>query len=640
MALANLSGELQLVNRSLASLLDYQPDELVGVNLDSLGHPEDVPNSQTLVEEILQGEPAGREFERRFLTKAGGVVSALLIFSPLRGVDNQPDRLLVQLLDITRRRQAEEDLRWKTAFFEAQIDSTIDAVLVVDGKGEKILQNQRFLDLFKVPTSILDEKDHESLLTHATAMMKDSERFLEKVRYLYAHPEETSRDEFEFKDGTVLDLYSSPVAGDSGKHYGRIWTFRDVSERKLTEDALRLLSSAVEQSPVSVIITNPQGHIAYVNRKFTQWTGYSFEEVLGKNPRILKSGLTSPQEYKEMWATITQGAEWHGELRNRKKNGDLYWESAAITPIKDGNGRITHYLAVQEDTTQRKIIDSQLRQAQKLEAIGQLTAGIAHEINTPMQYVGDNVTFLKESWAGIVQLLSVVRQMRKDWASGALVDESLRQLEACSQAVDLEYLENEIPRAIEQSLEGIQRVKVIVRAMKEFSHPGSEGKGAVDINKAIETTISVARNEWKYLAEMETHLAADLPLVSCHGGQLNQVILNLIVNAVDAIRQALGESPEAKGKITITTRRQGDWAEICVRDTGTGIPEKIQPRIFEYFFTTKPVGKGTGQGLALAHNTVVKEHSGKIWFETEVGKGTAFFIQLPLSASERGSAGT
>jgi signal transduction histidine kinase len=174
--------------------------------------------------------------------------------------------------------------------------------------------------------------------------------------------------------------------------------------------------------------------------------------------------------------------------------------------------------------------------------------------------------------------------------------------------------------------------------MKEFSHPGSEGKGPVDINKAIETTVTVSRNEWKYVADLETHLAADLPPVHCHAGQFNQVMLNLIVNAVDAIRQALGENSASKGKITITTSHQGEWAEISVRDTGTGIPEDVQPRIFEYFFTTKPVGKGTGQGLALAHNTIVKKHSGKIWFDTEPGRGTVFFIHLPLETSASAGA--
>lgn len=640
MALVNLSGDLLQVNRSLAGLLGYQPDELVGTNLRRLGHPEDIPNFQTLVEQFLKGAPAEQQYERRFLTQAGGVVWTLLTLSRICGPDDQSSCLLIQLQDITLRRQADEDLRWKTAFFDAQANSTVDGVLVVDGKGERILANQRFIDMLKVPPHVLNDKNEEVLIQYCAALMKNPELFLENVRYLYHHRSQTSQDEIEFKSGMVLDRYSSPLIGRDGSYYGKIWTFRDITERKRTEDALRLLSSAVEQSPVSVLITDLQGRITYVNRKFTQWTGYSFEEILGKNPRILKSGHTTPEEYRKMWKTITQGSEWHGEFRNRKKNGELYWESAAITPIKDGSGRITHFLAIKEDTTERKIIDSQLQQAQKLEAIGQLTAGIAHEINTPMQYVGDNVTFLKDSWAGIVQLLSVVHKMRKDGAGGALPEEPRRQLELCCQTVDLEYLEGEIPRAIEQSQDGIQRVKVIVRAMKEFSHPGSEGKSVIDINKAIETTITVARNEWKYVAEMETHFAADLPPVPCHAGQLNQVILNLIVNAVDAIRQALGERSDAKGKITITTRRQGDWAEISVRDTGTGIPETVQPRIFEYFFTTKPVGKGTGQGLALAHSTIVKKHNGKIWFETEMGRGTAFFIHLPLAAAASTSAGT
>jgi PAS domain S-box-containing protein len=640
MALANRSGELLQVNRSLAGWLGYQSDELLGTSLHRLAHPEDVPNSQILVEQWLHGKVGERPLECRFLTKAGAVVWARLLLSRVPGPDDPSFRLLIQLQDITQQRQDEEDLRWKTAFFEAQANSTAEGVLVVDGKGKRILVNPRFTEMLKVPQRVLDDKNEEALIQYCTGLANNPELFLEKFDYLSHHPSQTSQDEIEFADGMALDRHSSPVIGKDGKHYGRIWTFRDITERRRTEDALHLLSSAVEQSPVSVVITDPKGRITYVNRKFMQWTGYKLEEILGKNPRILKSGHTSAEEYRSMWKTLTQGAEWHGEFRNRKKNGELYWESAAITPIKDGSGRITHFLAIKEDTTERKIIDSQLKQARKLEAIGQLTAGIAHEINTPMQYVGDNVTFLKETWAGIGQLLSAARQLHREGAGGALSEGSFRQFAACCQAVDIEFLEGEIPRALEQALEGIERVKVIVRAMKEFSHPGAEGNGLVDLNKAIETTITVTRNEWKYVAEMETHFAADLPPVPCQAGPLNQVILNLIVNAVDAIRQALGEGSEAKGKITITTRRQGDWAEISIRDTGTGIPEQVQPRMFEYFFTTKPVGKGTGQGLALARNTIEKKHNGKIWFETEVGKGTAFFIHLPLAAAAGASAGT
>jgi signal transduction histidine kinase len=174
--------------------------------------------------------------------------------------------------------------------------------------------------------------------------------------------------------------------------------------------------------------------------------------------------------------------------------------------------------------------------------------------------------------------------------------------------------------------------------MKEFSHPGSEEKQVIDINKAIDTTVTVARHEWKYAAEVETFLEPGLPQVACHAAEFNQVILNLLVNSAHAIQQVVGDGSRGKGKIVIRTRRDGDWIELAISDTGTGIPPEAQPRIFEPFFTTKPVGKGTGQGLALAHNTIVKRHGGKIWFETAPGKGTTFFIRLALSEPQAEAA--
>jgi signal transduction histidine kinase len=283
------------------------------------------------------------------------------------------------------------------------------------------------------------------------------------------------------------------------------------------------------------------------------------------------------------------------------------------------------------DVTEREILGQQLRQAQKLEAIGQLAAGIAHEINTPIQYVGDNTRFLQESWPPFHALLAIAREMQRETTQGPISPQTLQRLDALDQEADFEYLETEIPHAIEQSLEGIQRVSKIVRAMKEFSHPGSQEKKAIDINQAIDTTIIVARNEWKYVSDVETHFDPSLPLVLCHAGEFNQVILNLLINAAHAIAQALGDGSQDKGKIVISTVRDRDAVEISVSDTGVGIPEAVRSRVFEPFFTTKPVGKGTGQGLALAHTAIVRRHGGKIWFDSELGKGTTFYIRIPFA---------
>jgi len=198
-------------------------------------------------------------------------------------------------------------------------------------------------------------------------------------------------------------------------------------------------------------------------------------------------------------------------------------------------------------------------------------------------------------------------------------------------ASDLDYLFEQIPVAIRDTLEGVQRVTEIVRAMKEFSHPGGQEKAASNLNRAIETTVTVARNEWKYVAEIELDLDPQLPAVPCFIGEFNQCILNLVVNAAHAIGDVAKNAPASKGRITVRTRLDGCCAEVRVSDTGTGIAELIRPKIFEPFFTTKGVGKGTGQGLYLAYQTIVKKHQGTITFESETGKGTTFIIRLPLN---------
>ncbi len=545
---------------------------------------------------------------------------------------SEEGELLLVGADITERRQAEEELRYKTAFLEAQTNATLDGILVVDVDNRVILKNRRMPEIFEIPPELSEEQDDETLLKHAMSKVKGQDAFVEQVRYLYSHNEATSHDEIEFKNGTVLDRYSSPVIGKDGTHYGRMWIFRDITKRKRNEHAVRQLSQAVEQSPAAVLITNLEGNITYVNHRFKESTGYSFEEVVGRNPRFLKSGHTSASEYKQMWETIHHGREWRGEFCNKKKNGENYWGSVAITPIKDDHGNPTHFLAIEEDITERKLMESQLRQAQKLEAIGQLAAGIAHEINTPIQFVGDNTQFVKDAWSALDPGLSLLRALSKQGPGEALAPELLDQVQEVLGAVDSDYLRREIPMALDQSLEGIERVARIVQAMKEFSHPGSDEKQFTDINKAILTTLTVARNEWKYVAEIKTILGNELRLVPCYAGELNQVFLNLIINSAHAIAQAMRDGPENKGTITIRTTQDEDWTTISVQDTGVGIPVEIRSRIFEPFFTTKEVGQGTGQGLALAHSSIVRKHGGRIWFESEVGVGTTFYIQLPMAA--------
>jgi signal transduction histidine kinase len=294
------------------------------------------------------------------------------------------------------------------------------------------------------------------------------------------------------------------------------------------------------------------------------------------------------------------------------------------------NGAVVRYDGMCEDITERKSLQEQLLQAQKLESIGQLAAGIAHEINTPTQYIGDNTRFVRDAFEDLKCLWDEFQELAEAARANDGCRRILGDISATMARIDAPFLVDEIPKAIDQALEGASRVATLVSAMKEFSHPGSKEKTPIDLNHSIANTITVARNEWKYIADLETDFDKSLPQVSCLPAEFNQVILNLIVNAAHAIADALPKGSLGKGKITVETHKLPTCAEIRIADTGTGIPEAIRNRIFDPFFTTKEIGKGTGQGLSIARSVVVDKHGGSIRFETEEGKGTTFILCLPL----------
>ena len=283
----------------------------------------------------------------------------------------------------------------------------------------------------------------------------------------------------------------------------------------------------------------------------------------------------------------------------------------------------------------------QLVQSEKMASIGQLAAGIAHEINTPIQYIGDNVRFFSQSFIDIFTHISVVSQrlsqcvqIFRDSRENHTLRRYLEEIKASEERTDLEFLNEEIPMAIEQTLKGVDHVTEIVRSMKAFSHPGVKEQLVVDVNQALENTVTVCRNEWKYVADMEMELAPDLSPVICSPGAVNQVFLNLIINAAHAIDASLSETSDEKGVIHIQTREDRDAVAISIRDTGSGIPEAVQSKIFDPFFTTKDVGKGTGQGLAISWSIIVEQHGGEIRFETG-DNGTTFFIRLPIDKGKK-----
>ncbi len=298
----------------------------------------------------------------------------------------------------------------------------------------------------------------------------------------------------------------------------------------------------------------------------------------------------------------------------------------------------THLRQTMRFAIERKRSEDALRERErelshigKMNAIGHLAAGIAHEINTPMQYVGDNVRFLTESTAELAVVLRAAAAVADASRTGAPVAEAVAALVTAMNGADIPYLLDEIPGALGESAQGIAHVTRIVGAMKEFSHPGTHEIREIDVARVVQTTLTLCRNEWKYVAEAVTDIPDDLPPLPCHPGEISQVLLNLIVNAAHAIGERVGNSGQ-KGRITVAASASHGHIELRVSDDGAGIPEHVRDRIFEPFFTTKEVGRGTGQGLSVAYK-VAHHHGGSIGFDSTVSVGTTFWLRLPMAGA-------
>ena len=381
----------------------------------------------------------------------------------------------------------------------------------------------------------------------------------------------------------------------------------------------------------------------YVSAQVAHILGCNKQDLL-QNPSYIQDRIITEDKervHQEVSQILNKGAKSRPvEFRMINDQGKAIDIRNLYTPIIE-NGTVSKFRGVMLDVTKEKTVQEerdflsiQLKQAQKLEAIGQLAAGVAHEINTPTQFVGDNIHYLQEAFSELKELCQLYAHLIDALEKGVDTQASLAKIKAYEQDIDLAFLFDDIPASIEQSLDGTNRIRDIVKAMKEFSHPGSTSKKKIDLNHAIKSTITVARNEWKYLAKMETDFDDNLPMVSVLPGEFNQVILNILVNAAHAIAEQSAASEQHLGTIRITTAREGDMAHISISDSGNGIPEKMQDRIFDPFFTTKEVGKGTGQGLAIAFSVIVEKHQGQINFVSEHGKGTTFHIKIPIENAD------
>ena len=717
---ATLEGVITNWNNGAEKLYGYSAAEVLGQPVSVLA-PLDRSEEGAQMLATLRHGTLTEHSETVRVRKDGSLVNVSLSVFPLTDSRGEVTGAASIARDITDRKRAEDELLFKTALLEAQSETTLDGILVVDLTGQILLANRQFARMLNIPEEAIRTKKDKKLIEHALTQLKDPDAFLERVNYIYAHETEKTRDEIEFKDGRVLDRYSSPMQDSTGKLYGRIWYFRDITERKRAEEALveerhllytlmdnlpaliyfkdreshftRInkahaklfglsdpaqavgksdfdfftaehaqeayrdeqeiirtgqplvdreeketwsdgrvtwasitkmplrdangniigtfgvsrditerkraeaehvrLVTAIEQSAEAVVITKTTGDIEYVNPAFTRITGYSCEEVLGQNPRILKSGKQDLAFYQQLWATILKGEIWHGEVINRKKDGSLYTEAMNIAPVRNPAGEVVNFIATKQDVTKRKSMEAQLLQAAKMEAIGRLAGGVAHDFNN---------------------LLTIIS------GYGHLLQERLSPQ-------DLGH--------VEEILKASDRAAALTRQLLAFSRRQILAPQVLDLNSLVANLEKMLRRLIGEDIELTTVQQSGLGRVKADPGQIEQVIINLAVNARDAMPQG--------GKLTIETANvkldetyarshagitPGPHVMLAVSDTGLGMDPETLGSIFEPFFTTKEKGKGTGLGLATVYG-IVKQSAGSIWVYSEPGQGTTCKIYFP-----------
>ncbi|MCE0498319.1 MAG: PAS domain S-box protein [Methylacidiphilales bacterium] len=501
--------------------------------------------------------------------------------------------------NITERKEAEKQLLWKTAFFEAQVHSALDGILVVDNEGKKVLQNQRMVDLWNIPRQLADEPDDRSELQWVTEQIKHPPQFAKKVAYLYAHPDEVSHDELELINGKFFDRYSAPVRGKDGKYYGRIWAFRDITQYKRAEAQIVEQAAFLDEARDAIFVRDLKGKILFWNKGAERLYGWASREIVGQyHDDILYADLKALEESYRV--AVSEG-EWNGELKHFTKDKRELTIESRWTLIRDQDGRPKSVLAINTDITERKKIEAQFMRAQRMENIGTLAGGVAHDLNNILAPIMMSIDLLK-GMSDKPQATKILETIEVSAKRGADI---VRQVLSFARGVEGERIEVQ-PKHLLKDLENIIQGTFPKNLRLQFSIPD---------------------DTWTLPGDPT---------------QMHQILLNLCVNARDAMPNggsltisvencALDEQYAAMQ----TEAKPGRYVKFSVTDSGTGMPPDIIKKIFDPFFTTKDIHKGTGLGLSTVMG-IVKSHEGIINVSSEPGKGTTFDVYLP--AMETSSA--
>jgi PAS domain S-box-containing protein len=507
--------------------------------------------------------------------------------------------------EVEARKQAEEDLRGKTAFLEAQINSSIDGIVVVDSQGRTTLQNKRMNELWEMPPSIVEDEDSKRQVEWVTSMTKNPERFVESVNHLYSHPDEISRDEIELKNGTVIDRYSSPVIGKDGKYYGRIWLCRDITEHKLAEQRLVRLrnehSAVLNSVSEGVHWIGENGQIRFENSASAKMLGYEISELIGKPAHLTMhhshaDGSAYPVAECPIYATLKDGAIRH--VKDEvfwRKDGTSFPVEYTATPVEDENGHPAGTVVVFTDVTDRKRLEARMFQSQKMETVGKLAGGVAHEFNSILT---------------------------------AIIGQSELMLGDLPPEDPLVKNAREIRQASE-------RAAILTRQLLAYGRKQILQPEVLDLNLVLTDMVSTLQHLMGREVDVRIVPAVGLEAVKIDPGQMEQVIVNIAMNAADAMPNG-GKFTLETANVTLDEEyvrsfpglKPGGYVMLALTDTGTGMTDEVKTRVFEPFFSTKAVGQGTGLGLATCYG-IIKQSDGHINVYSEIARGTTFKIYLP-----------
>ncbi len=628
--------------RVLRGLEDVPDEELNRRSwLDRL-HPDDAEFVQDRIRRQNDGEVFQDGFTYRERHRDGHWIWILSRGKPVDwDADGKPSRIIGTDTDITEMRAAQDALAEAESRWNFALKGTGQGVWDADIRSKKMYYSPTWREMRGF--GLEEEIDGDPEVWLERVHPDDRDRLRDII-------EKQDRGEIPFnhfqyrerhRDGHYIWIQSrgKPVAWDAdGNPTRTIGIDIDITTQKELElkvtESLRRLNTTLDNFPGGICMYDKDLVLTVANARYYEindidehWfpVGSTMEDILRFHAEQGHYGPVDVDSYvAERLATAR--ANQYSEFDITSDDGITI--KYRTVPLDDGGfvmtfEDVTESLKAQQD---RERLEQELVQAQRLESLGTLASGIAHEINTPIQYVGDNLRFIAQSLRDFLRVLQYCRKTMTVPVDPGFVAERAEGLHELEEELDLHFLLEELPLAIDQSAQGVAQVTRIVKAVKEFSHPGGDEMVAFDINAIIETTLIVSKNQWKYVAEVETDLDRSLPQVKCLPGELGQVILNLVVNAA----QAIGAAERESGLIRVNTSRKDDFVVIEVTDNGSGIPEAIKDRIYDPFFTTKDIGEGTGQGLAIAFNAVVNKHKGTLECTSQEGEGTSFTIKLPI----------